>query len=83
MDLNEANSHCLKSVMNTYSKDHTRNFYPKNPDEQQSTRLAGETYLFTGEKHLQNSLFCSDNFHLEIILNLNELQKLSYGASIS
>jgi hypothetical protein len=66
-----------------YSKDHTRNFNRKNPDEQQSTRLAGDMYLCTGKKHLQNCLFCSGNFHLEIILHRNELQKHSYGAPVS
>jgi len=69
--------------MNMYSKDHTTIFYGKDPDEQQSTRLAGGVYLCTGKKHIQNSLFCSVNFHLEIILHRNELQKLIYGAPIS
>ena len=60
-----------------YSNDNTRNFYRKNPDEQQSTRLAGDMYLCTGKKHLQNSsLFCFGNFRLEVILHRNELQKL-------
>jgi len=66
-----------------YSKDHTRNFYRKNPDEQQSTRLAGDMYLCKGKKRLQNFLFFSGNFQLEIILHRNELQKLSYGAPVS